>query len=69
MQYLYLGELTDVAREYNCMSAVPLGSAFTVLGPAGEEFTLDHLLSVDALSNRVEILASGVHPSFDIVWK
>ena len=51
------------------MSAVPLGSAFTVLGPAVEEFTLDHLLSVDALSNKVEILASGVHPWLDIVWK
>jgi hypothetical protein len=62
-----LSELTDVAREYNCMSAFPLGSAFTVLGPAVEEFTLDHLLSVDALSNKVEILASGVHSTFDIV--
>ena len=63
-----LSTLTDVASEYNCMSAVPRGSSFTVLCPAVEEFMLDHLLSFDVLSSKDLMLASGAHVTFDIVW-
>ena len=49
------------------MSAVPLGSAFTVLCPAVVEFMLDHLVSFDAFSSKLFMLASGVHVMWDIV--
>lgn len=67
VQNVYCSALTGVAREYNCISAVPVGSTFTVLCPAVEEFTVDHLVSFDDLSNKLSILASGTHVTFDIL--